>query len=115
MTTAPRVESADQLARLLQIAVVLEEMVEARAYEHYRSLPAAERDESIEALLESVSTQSAEHRQRLESLIEELDASSVAFEAIEELVGEQYAQTRREDFDGVLYDQLHGEEIDDKI
>lgn len=115
MTTAPRVESDDQLARLLQIAVVLEEVVEARAYEHYRSLPAADRDERIEALLESVSTQSAEHRERLEALIEDLDASSVAFDEIEGLVSEQYAQTRPEDFDGVLYDQLHGEETSYKF
>jgi rubrerythrin len=115
MTTAPRVESDDQLARLLQIAVVLEEVVEARAYEHYRSLPAADRDAEIEALLESVSTQSAAHRERLEALIEDLDASSVAFDEIETLVGEQYAQTRPEDFDGVLYDQLHGEETSYKF
>lgn len=110
MTTAPRVESPDQLARLLQIGVVLEELVEARAYEHYRLLPEDEREETIETFLESVSTQSADHRDRLEDLIEDLDASSVAFEEIETLVGEQYAQTRPEDFDGILYDQLHGEE-----
>ena len=110
MTTAPRVESDDQLARLLQIGVVLEEMVEARAYAHYRRLPEEERDEAIEALLESVSAQSKDHRERLESLIEDLGAPSVAFEAIEDLVAEQYAQTRPEDFDGVLYDQLNGEE-----
>ncbi|MFB6124510.1 MAG: ferritin-like domain-containing protein [Halanaeroarchaeum sp.] len=115
MTTAPVVESDDHLARLLQIAIVLEEVVEARAYEHYRRLPAAERDETIEALLESVSTESANHRERLEELIDELDASSVAFDEIESLVGEQYAQTRPEDFDGVLYDQLHGEETSYKF
>ena len=115
MTTAPRVESDDQLARLLQIAVVLEEVVEARAYEHYRSLPAAERDAKIESLLESVSTQSAAHRERLESLIQDLDASSVAFGEIEDLVSDQYAKTRPEDFDGVLYDQLHGEETSYKF
>ncbi|MFB6133761.1 MAG: ferritin-like domain-containing protein [Halanaeroarchaeum sp.] len=104
------VESDDHLARLLQIAVVLEEVVEARAYEHYRRLPAGERDDAIESLLESMSTESANHRERLEALIGELDARSVAFDEIESLVGEQYAQTRPEDFDGVLYDQLHGEE-----
>ncbi|MFB6266812.1 MAG: ferritin-like domain-containing protein [Halodesulfurarchaeum sp.] len=110
MTTAPRVQSDDQLARLLQIGVVLEEVVEARAYEHYRRLPDEERDETIEALLEDVSAESAAHRDRLEELIEALDASSVSFAEIEELVAERYAQTRPEDFDGVLYDQLHGEE-----
>lgn len=115
MNSAPAVESDDHLARLLQIAVVLEEVVEARAYEHYRRLPAEERDDAIESLLESMSTESANHRERLEALIGELDAKSVAFDEIESLVGEQYAQTRPEDFDGVLYDQLHGEETSYKF
>ena len=115
VTTAPVVKSDDNLARLLQIAVVLEEVVEARAYEQYRRLPAEERDDDIEALLESVSSESANHRERLESLIDELDASSVAFDEIEALVGEQYAKTSAEDFDGVLYDQLHGEETSYKF
>ncbi|MFB6133086.1 MAG: ferritin-like domain-containing protein [Halanaeroarchaeum sp.] len=110
MSTAPAVESDDHLARLLQIAVVLEEVVEARAYEQYRRLPESERDEDIESLLESVSTESANHRDRIEALIEDLDADSVAFDEIEALVGEQYAKTSAADFDGVLYDQLHGEE-----
>ena len=115
MTTAPVVTSDDNLARLLQIAVVLEEVVEARAYEQYRRLPEDERDDDIETLLESVSSESAHHRERLESLIDELDASSVAFDEIEALVGEQYAKTSAEDFDGVLYDQLHGEETSYKF
>ncbi|UWG47422.1 Ferritin superfamily protein [Halanaeroarchaeum sp. HSR-CO] len=110
VSTTPVVESDDHLARLLQIAVVLEEVVEARAYEQYRRLPEAERDAAIESLLESVSAESAQHRERIEGLIEELDASSVAFDEIEALVGEQYAKTSAADFDGVLYDQLHGEE-----
>lgn len=109
MKTTPRVESEEQLARLLQIGVVLEEVVEARAYEHYRQLPKEERDPTIERFLQSVREQSAEHRERLEELIDELDASSVSFEDIESLVGEQYNRTRPEDFDGILYDQLHGE------
>ncbi|MFB6069848.1 MAG: ferritin-like domain-containing protein [Halanaeroarchaeum sp.] len=115
MTAAPVVESDEHLARLLQIAIVLEEVVEARAYEHYRRLPEAERDDAIEALLEDVSDESARHRERLEGLVEELDANSVAFDEIESLVSEQYAQTRPEDFDGVLYDQLHGEETSYKF
>ncbi|MFB6113034.1 MAG: ferritin-like domain-containing protein [Halodesulfurarchaeum sp.] len=110
MKTTPRVESNHQLARLLQIGVVLEEVVEARAYEHYQRLPRSERDSRIEGFLESVRKQSADHRKRLETLIDELDAPSVSFEEIEELVSDQYAQTRPEDFDGILYDQLHGEE-----
>ncbi|MFB6093375.1 MAG: ferritin-like domain-containing protein [Halanaeroarchaeum sp.] len=110
MTAAPTVESDDHLVRLLQIGVVLEEVVEARAYEQYRRLPEAERDDDIESLLESVREESAAHRERLESLIEDLDARSVAFDEIENLVKEQYGPHGTEDFDGVLYDQLNGEE-----
>ncbi len=109
-TVAARVDSDDQLARLLQIGIVLEEVVEARAHRHYQSLPAEERDEAIEELLSEASTESAEHRRRLESLVDELDADSIPFEEIKELVAGSYGQTGPEDFDGVLYDQLHGEE-----
>ena len=110
MSTTQVVQSDEQLARLLQIAVVLEEVVEARAYEQYRRLPDAEREDDIQSLLESVSEESASHRERLEALIEELDAKSVAFDEIETLVGERYGKTNAEDFDGILYDQLHGVE-----
>lgn len=110
MSLAARVDSDTQLARLLQIGVVLEEVVEVRAHRHYRTLPEEERDDAIEALLEEASEESKEHRSRLESLIEELEASSVPFDEVKELVGKQYAKTKPEDFDGVLYDQLHGEE-----
>lgn len=113
MSLATRVGSDRQLARLLQIGVVLEEVVEARAYHHHQSLSAAERaelDDEIEHLLEHAAEESAEHRERLEGLIEELDAESVAFEEIETLVEGQYGQTKPDDFDGILYDQLHSEE-----
>jgi len=43
--------------------------VEARAHHHYQSLD-AELDDEIEALLADAAEESAEHRQRLESLIE---------------------------------------------
>jgi len=109
MSVAPRVESDAQLARLLQVATVLEEVVEARAHRHYQSLPEAERDERIEGLLEEAVEESAAHRERIETLLEELDADAVAFEHIEALVTEQYSGADT-DFDGVLYDQLNGEE-----
>jgi rubrerythrin len=105
-----RVDSDAQLARLLQIGVVLEEVVEARAHRHYQSLPESERDDDIEALLSDASEESAEHRERLEAVIEDLDADSIPFEEVKALVAESYGQTGPEDFDGVLYDQLHGEE-----
>lgn len=113
MSLATRVGSDRQLARLLQIGIVLEEVVEARAYHHHQSLSAeeqAELDDGIEHLLSHAAEESADHRMRLEALIDELDAESVAFEEIEALVEGQYGQTKPEDFDGILYDQLHSEE-----
>ncbi|WP_336037103.1 ferritin-like domain-containing protein [Halobacterium yunchengense] len=109
-SVAARVDSDDQLARLLQIGVVLEEVVEARAHRHYQSLPEGERDDAIEALLSEASDESAEHRRELESLIADLDAESIPFEEVKALVEESYGKTGPADFDGVLYDQLHGEE-----
>lgn len=113
MSLEHRINSDRQLARLLQIGVVLEELVEARAAEHYRTLSAQQRNEldpSIEELLEEAAEESAEHRDRLESLIDAIEADSVPYESVESLVKEQYGQTKPEDFDGILYDQLHGEE-----
>ncbi|MFC6723797.1 ferritin family protein [Halobium palmae] len=112
MSVGHRVNSDHQLARLLQIGVVLEEVVEARAYHNYQSLADDERklDPEIEALLEDAAEESAEHRERLEAVISELDAESIPFEEIETLVEAKYGQTKPEDFDGVLYDQLCNEE-----
>jgi rubrerythrin len=91
---------------------VLEEVVEARAYHNYQSLADEDRklDPEIEALLEGAAEESADHRERLETVIDELDAESIPFEDIETLVEAKYGQTKPEDFDGVLYDQLCNEE-----
>jgi len=105
-----RVSNDHQLARLLQIGVVLEEVVEVRAARHYETLSADERDADVETLLADAREESADHRERLEALIDRLDADAVPLEEVEALVEAQYAQTRPEDFDGVLYDQLNGEE-----
>ncbi|MFB6079848.1 MAG: ferritin-like domain-containing protein [Haloferacaceae archaeon] len=110
MSLGQEVTSDRQLARLLQIGVVLEEVVEARAHRHYQSLSAEERDEAVAALLEEASEESARHREQLESLIDDLDAESIPFEEVEALVSEHYGGTQPDDFDGVLYDQLWGEE-----
>ncbi|WP_327052403.1 ferritin-like domain-containing protein [Halomicrococcus gelatinilyticus] len=113
MSVGQRVSTDHQLARLLQIGVVLEEVVEARAARHYESLSSEERDElhdDVRDLLSEAREESAEHRERLESLIDELDADTVPFEDVEALVGEQFAGTGPDDFDSILYDQLHGEE-----
>ena len=103
MSLSYPVASDHQLARLLQIGMVLEEVVEARAYKHSETL-----DDDIEALLEEAATESAEHRKRLEALVDQLDADPVAYEEIEKLVAARYESDT--DFDGVLYDQLCNEE-----
>lgn len=113
MSVEQRVKSDRQLVRLLQIGIVLEEVVEARASKHYQSLSDDEReamDPGIAELLAHAAEESAEHREQLEDLIDQLEAESVPFEVIESLVDERYGQARPEDFDDILYDQLHGEE-----
>ena len=109
MSVGTRVACDDQLARLLQIGIVLEEVVEARAHHHYRSLD-AELDEEVETLLADAADESAEHRKRLEGLIDGLGVDSVPFDEIESLVDARYGRTQPDDFDGVLYDQLCNEE-----
>ena len=107
MSLGRAVDSDRQLARLLQIGVVLEEMVEASATHHVRERESAVA-EPVAELLTEAAEESAEHRERLEALIEELDADSVAYEEIETLVEAQYAAD--DAFDDVLYDQLCNEE-----
>lgn len=99
--------SDHQLARLLQIGVVLEEVVEARADKHAH-VSEADLDDDVLALFEHATAESAEHRDRLERLIDDLDAETVPFEEIESLVSARYEAD--EDFDDVLYDQLCNEE-----
>ena len=108
MSLTQPVASDHQLARLLQIGMVLEEVVEARAHKHYDTLDDAELDPGIATLLEDAAEESGEHRRRLEALVDELDADPVAYEEIETLVAARYETDT--DFDGVLYDQLCNEE-----
>ncbi|MFC7204252.1 ferritin-like domain-containing protein [Haloferax namakaokahaiae] len=110
MSVGYQVTSDHQLARLLQIGIVLEEVVEARAYHHHEAMGDESLDDEIRALLEHAAEESAEHRGRLEDIIDRLDVESIPFEEIEALVEAQYGQTKPEDFDGVLYDQLCNEE-----
>ena len=107
MSLGESVSTDNQLIRLLQIGVVLEEVVEARAGRHAQELDASE-DNAVREFLEEASAESAEHRDMLESLIEDLDAETVAFEEIKTLVEAQYEADA--DFDDVLYDQLCNEE-----
>lgn len=112
MSLGQQVGSDHQLARLLQIGIVLEEVVEARSHRHYQSLSDDDRvlDSKIEELLSDAAEESADHRKRLENLIEDLSVGSVSFDEIETLVEARYGQTKPEDFDDVLYDQLCSEE-----
>jgi len=106
MSLRSPVGSDHQLARLLQIGVVLEEVVEARAAKHAREMEGL--DDDVRQLLEDAAVESSEHRERLEGLVEELNAETVGFEEIQRLVEEQYESDG--EFDGVLYDQLCNEE-----
>ncbi|WP_435345508.1 ferritin-like domain-containing protein [Haloarchaeobius sp. HRN-SO-5] len=112
MSLGQRVSTDRQLARLLQIGAVLEEVVESRAYHHLDSFGDDDEgvDDDVRDLLEHAAEESEEHRRRLEELIQELDAETVPYEEINELVEAQYAQNKPDDFDGLLYDQLCNEE-----
>ena len=113
MSVTNPVSSDQQLVRLLQMGIVLEEVVEARASKHYESLANRddfEPDPAVRALLTEAGEESAEHRARLEGLIDQLGAETVPFDRIEGLVEERYSQTDPGSFDDILYDQLHGEE-----
>jgi len=97
--------SDHQLARLLQIGIVLEEVVEARASKHAEAIA----DETaVATYMAEAAEESATHRDQLEGLIEDLDAETVPFEEIETLVEATYEADS--DFDDVLYDQLCNEE-----
>jgi rubrerythrin len=101
------VASDHQLARLLQIGMVLEEVVEARAHQHHERLD-DELDEPTTELLGAAAEESAGHRAQLERLVDDLDADPVAYEEIEQLVAARYEPDTNTD--GVLYDQLANEE-----
>lgn len=109
MSITGTVGTDHQLARLLQIGIVLEEVVEARAHKHAQTMD-IELDNEVLSLLEEAAEESLEHRTELEELVDELEAEPVPFDQIETLVEAQYGKTKPEDFDGVLYDQLCNEE-----
>ena len=106
MSLTVPIGSDHQLARLLQIGIVLEEVVEARAAKHAGE--SAGVDEHVRTFMEEAAAESADHRDRLEALIADLQADTIPFEEIQALVEEQYEADG--DFDGVLYDQLCNEE-----
>jgi rubrerythrin len=99
------VNSDHKLARLLQIGVVLEEVVEARAAKHADS---GDIDDDVRAFLREAAAESAAHRQRLDGLVTQLEGETIPFDEVNGLVEKQYESDG--DFDGVLYDQLCNEE-----
>ena len=88
--------------------MVLEEVVEARAIKHHENIDPSELDSEIEDLLAEAAEESAEHRERLKQLVDELDAEPIEYSEIEQLVVDRYESDT--DFDGILYDQLCSEE-----
>jgi hypothetical protein len=105
MSLQSPVGSDHQLARLLQIGAVLEEVVEARATKHTESDAI---DADVREMLAEAAEESANHRKRIDDVIDELDAETIPFDEIQPLVEQQYEADQ--DFDGVLYDQLCNEE-----
>ncbi len=110
MEFSEAVVSDHQLARLLQIGIVLEEVVEARAEQHLETLEVETAHPAMIALLEDAAAESHEHRDQLAKLVKQLDAESTGYAEIETLVRERYARTKPDDFDDLLYDQLCNEE-----
>ncbi|MEF8812918.1 MAG: ferritin-like domain-containing protein [Halovenus sp.] len=106
MSLQSPLSSDHQLARMLQIGVVLEEVVEARAAKH--ASESTDIDGTVRGFLEEAAQESATHRERLEDVIEELEAETIPFDEIQALVEKQYEADQ--DFDGILYDQLCNEE-----
>lgn len=105
MSLQTPVNSDHQLARLLQIGIVLEEVVEARAAKHADT---GDLDDDVRAFLREAAAESATHREQLDELVSDLEADSVPFDDVKELVEARYGTGG--DFDGVLYDQLCNEE-----
>ncbi len=106
MSVQSPVSTDHQLARLLQIGVVLEEVVEARAAKH--AAESEDINDEIREFLTEAAEESAEHRERIEALVQQLDAETIPFDDIQMLVEQRYEADQ--DFDGVLYDQLCNEE-----
>ncbi|QSG11219.1 Ferritin superfamily protein [Halapricum desulfuricans] len=105
MSVSESLESDHQLARLLQIGIVLEEVVEARASKHVETVA---EETAVAEYMQAAAEESFRHRDQLEELIAELDAETVSFEEIKRLVEATYEADS--DFDDVLYDQLCNEE-----
>ena len=112
MSATQSVATDEQLARVLQIGVVLEELVEARSLEHYRALSdeGVELDEELEEMLLEAQEESGEHRRQLEKLLDELDGDTVPYDEIETLVRQKYGSSRPETVEELLHDQLDGEQ-----
>jgi rubrerythrin len=87
--------------------MVLEEVVEARAQQQQERLD-SQLESPTRTLLAETATEAADHRDRLEELVDKLDTDPVGYKEIEQLVAARYEPDTNTD--GVLYDQLASEE-----
>lgn len=99
MSVTQSIDSVHQFARLIQIGVVLEELVETRARAH-----ASDADDPIGAHLEAAAATAAEHRTRLLGVLDAIDADPGPAEELHALVQHRYEADQ--EFDHVLYDHL---------
>ncbi|MFB6162873.1 MAG: ferritin-like domain-containing protein [Halococcoides sp.] len=99
MSVARSIDSAHQFARLVQIGVVLEELVETRAQSQ-----ASVADDPVRAHLERAGATAAEHRTRLLAILDAVASDPGPAEELQTLVQHQYEADQ--EFDHVLYDHL---------
>jgi hypothetical protein len=91
-----------QIVRVLQICLVLEEVVEARATR--QATRTGDADSELRTHLRETAAEAARHRKQVAKLVERTDANTVPFEDVERLVADQFEADSA--FEDVLYDQL---------
>lgn len=111
MSTIKQPITRTDLIRFLQIGMVLEEIIEARSYQHQNIISNVDGElaSPIDELLEEAHNESVEHRTRLEQFIRDLDSDHSQPEEVRTLVNERYSRSEPENAKDILFDQLHGE------
>ncbi|AWB27864.1 rubrerythrin [Halococcoides cellulosivorans] len=99
MSVTQSIDSVHQFARLIQIGVVLEELVETRARAQTGAV-----EEPIRSHLEAAAATAAEHRTRLLGVLDAIDADHGPAEELQTLVQHRYEADQ--EFDHVLYEHL---------
>jgi rubrerythrin len=87
--------------------MILEDVVEARAYQHKESIENESLDGPVSTILEDAAEESKNHRHRLESLIDKFEVNFGDKAEIKKLVAERYQSEIN--FEGILHDQLRSE------